>query len=112
MGLAFWERKWRRVDYPECRVEVAAGSLLTYRQSQNGVGWGEQGGEPPPPPGGPDLLDISTEMSIADPVPGGGGPGRGLELDQPTGSLCATPCTGHNSDTVGKEPPVTQVTPV
>ena len=29
-------------------------------------------------------------------------PGRGLELDQPPGSLCATPHMGHNSDPGGR----------
>ena len=37
-------------------------------------------------------------------VPGRGVPGRGLKLDQPPGSLCAPPHTGHNCDPGGREP--------
>ena len=46
----FWERQQRRVEFPECRVEVTAVSLLTHLQIQHGVGQGERGGRAPPPP--------------------------------------------------------------
>ena len=49
--VSFWERQRMRVQCWECEVEVAMGLLLTHRQSQNGVGWGDQREAPPPPPG-------------------------------------------------------------
>ena len=53
-GTTFREQQLRRVDLPECGVEVMAGSLLTNHQSQHGVGQGglggSRGGPPPPPP--------------------------------------------------------------
>ena len=58
-GPKFRECQRRRVECPECRVEVAVGLLMTHRQSQHGVGQGDRGGggpttpppPPPPPPG-------------------------------------------------------------
>ena len=48
-GTTFREQQLRRVDLPECGVEVMAGSLLTNHQSQHGVGQVGLGGSPPPP---------------------------------------------------------------
>ena len=31
-GPTFWEGKWRRLECPEFRIEVTAGSLLTHHQ--------------------------------------------------------------------------------
>ena len=42
-GPTFCERQRRRVEFPECVVEVAAGFLLTYCQIQNDVGKGDRG---------------------------------------------------------------------
>ena len=83
-GPTFREQQRRRVDCPECGVEVAAGSLLMHRLRQHGMGWGDQG-PPPPPPGGPNLPGLFPKTSIADPVTSRGVPGRGLESDQPPG---------------------------
>ena len=49
-GPTFREPQRRRVDCPEFKVEVTAGSLLMHHQIQHAVG---QGGRvaPPPPPG-------------------------------------------------------------
>ena len=43
IGPTFWELQRMQVQYTECRVEVATGSLLTRRQRQNGVDRGYQG---------------------------------------------------------------------
>ena len=53
-GPMFQEHQRRRVEFPECGVEVAAGALLTHFQSQQGTSWGRGtgGGEPSPPPPG------------------------------------------------------------
>ena len=76
-------------------------------------GSGGPGRDPPPPSWvGPNLPGIFTETYIAALVPGGGVPGRDLELDQPPGSICTPPRAGHNSDTGGGEPTVPQVPPV
>ena len=96
----FWERQRRRVECPECRVEVAAGSLLTKCQSQHGVGQGERGGSPPPW-GGPNLPGLFPEMSVAAPVPDRGVPGWGIKSDQPPGSIFTPPRAGHNRDPGG-----------
>ena len=39
-GPTFWEIQSRRVECPECGVEVTAGLLLKHLQIQNGVGVG------------------------------------------------------------------------
>ena len=44
IGPTFPERQRRRVEFPKCGLEVAAGSLLTHRQSQNSMGQRGQGG--------------------------------------------------------------------
>ena len=51
-GPTFWDRHRRRMECPECGVEVTAGFLLTHCQSHNGVGREDPGGgeTPPPPP--------------------------------------------------------------
>ena len=46
-GPNFQENQGRRVEFPECRVVVIAGSLLTHCQIQHGVGRGDRGGAPP-----------------------------------------------------------------
>ena len=74
-------------------------------------GAGDRGGNPPPR-GGPKLPGLSPQMSVVAPVPGRGVPGRGLGSDQPPGSICALPHTGHNSDPGGGEPTVPHVPPV
>ena len=33
MGPSFWERQWDRVRCPECKVELASGSLDSHRQA-------------------------------------------------------------------------------
>ena len=48
-GKTFQERQRRRVNCPECGVEVTAGSLLTHCQIQHGVGWGDREAPPPRP---------------------------------------------------------------
>ena len=50
IGPNFCYRQRRRLNYLECRFEVAVGSLLTHCQRQHGVGQGGWGGAPPPPP--------------------------------------------------------------
>ena len=86
---------------PRVQGRDCGGVLIAHRQSQHGVLWGDQGGNPPPPippRGGPNLLGLFTENYVAAPVPSGGVPGRGLESEQPTGSLFAPPHAGYNSD--------------
>ena len=75
------------------------GSLLMHRQIHHSVGWGGLGR--PPPQGGPNLLGLFTETSVAALVTGRGVPGRGVKSDQSTGSLFALPCTGINCDPGG-----------
>ena len=48
MGETFQEQQRVRVACPKSGVEVAVGSLLTHRQSQNVVGRGDRGGGPYP----------------------------------------------------------------
>ena len=49
-GPKFWEPHRRRVECPECGVEVAADFLLTHFQIQHGGGRGDWGGDPSLPP--------------------------------------------------------------
>ena len=49
MGPTFRERQWRRVNFPECGLEVASGSLLTHCQIQHVMGRGDWVGYPPSP---------------------------------------------------------------
>ena len=99
-GPTFREQQRRRVEFPECGVEVAAGSLLTHCQIQNGVGWGTP--PPPTPQGGPDLPGILTKTLVAVPVPGSRVPGWGVESDQPQDSLFTPLCGVHNCDPGGR----------
>ena len=91
----------RRLEYPECGVEVAAGLLLMHLQIQHGMVWGGRRGNPPPPQGGPNLPVLLPKTFVASPMPGRGVPGRGLKSYQPLGSLCASPRARHNSDPGG-----------
>ena len=108
-GPTVWEQKRRNVECPECGVEVAAGLLMMYHQSQHVVGQGDRGAPPRPPRGGPNLLGIFPKFFIAAPVSGRGVPGRGFKSDQPPGSLCAPPQAGNNRDPGGREPTLPQV---
>ena len=79
------------------------------------MSWGRGDGEgaPPPPPRYSQTYQFSLpQKSVAALVPGGGVPERSLDLDQPPGSLCAIPHTGHNSESGGREPIISQVPPV
>ena len=49
-GPTFWGCQRRRVECPECRVEVSAGSLLMHHQIQPSLGRGGRWGSPPLPP--------------------------------------------------------------
>ena len=51
------------VELPECGVEVAAGSLMTHRQNQHGVGRGDREGAPPHPPGRPRLTGYPSQKT-------------------------------------------------
>ena len=50
-GLTYQERQRMLVQFPECILEVATGSLLMQHQSEHGLGEGYQGGAAPPLPG-------------------------------------------------------------
>ena len=54
-GPMYRERQRMRVDFPECEVEVTAGSFLTYCQSQHDMGQGD------PPPGRPRLTGSPSQ---------------------------------------------------
>ena len=80
IGQNFQKIQRRRIDFPECRVVVEAGLLLTHRQNQHILGRVDQGGTPPPREAQTYRVSF-PKTSIAAPVPGGGVPGRGLESD-------------------------------
>ena len=94
VGPTYREWKRRRVQIPECGVELAAGSLLTHHQIQNGVGRGSRGGYPPLPPlGRPISLRHPYQIFWHDL----GSWCRGVGKDQRTGPtsgliLCNTMC--------------------
>ena len=52
VGPSYRERLRWRIQYPECRVELAAGSLMENCQGKHGVGLGYQGRLQPPYPTG------------------------------------------------------------
>ena len=101
-GPTFGERQRRRVEFPDCGVEVEAVLLLTHFQSHHGVVQGERGGgHPPPPPtpcGGPDLPGILPKTPVAALVLGIGVPWRGVNSDQPMDSLCTPPHAEYSCD--------------
>ena len=49
IGPIFQEPQWRRMDFPECGVQVATGSQLTQTHIQHGLGQRHRRGAPPPP---------------------------------------------------------------
>ena len=100
----FQERKRRRVECLECGIEVAAGLMLTHRQSQHVVGrWGTGRKHPPPPTprGGPYLPGLFPKTPVSDPLPSRAVPGWGIKSDQPLDSLYVPPHAGYNFDPGG-----------
>ena len=92
------------------RSEVSADALS--EPTRSGEGGPGRGSPPNPLWVGPKLPVLLPETAVAASVTGRWVPGRGLELDQPPGSLWALPRAGNNSDTEGGEPTVPQVIPV
>ena len=89
-GPTYQEIKWSQVQCPECRVEVATGSLLMHCQSHHSVIRGDQP-PPPPPGGGPNSPFLFTKKSVAAPFSGRWGAWVGLQTG-PTSrfTLCTT----------------------
>ena len=73
VGPSYREGLRRRLHCPQYGVGLAAGSLLTHHQIQNGVVQGYQENSPPPPTwGGLDLSVLLPNEASTTHIPGGG----------------------------------------